>query len=60
MRASTHISVRPAPDYALRVPSHVLILFGVGLLGGVLGLGLLIAAPTVPALIGAFLLVWLC
>jgi arsenite methyltransferase len=56
MRASTHISVRPAPDYALRVPSHLLILLGVGLLGGALGLGLLIAAPTVPALLGAVLL----
>jgi arsenite methyltransferase len=56
MRASTHISVRAAPDYALRVPSHLLVLLGAGVLGGALGLGLLVAAPTVPALIGAFLL----
>jgi arsenite methyltransferase len=57
MRASTHISARPAPDYALRVPSHLLILLGVGLLAGALGLLLLIAAPTVPAVVGALLLV---
>jgi arsenite methyltransferase len=57
MRASTHISVRAAPDYALRVPSHLLILLGLGLLAGAFGVGLLIAAPTVPALLGALLLV---
>jgi arsenite methyltransferase len=57
MRASTHISARPAPDYALRVPSHLLILLGVALLAGALGLLLLVAAPTVPALVGALLLV---
>ena len=57
MRASTHISVRPAPDYALHLPSHLLILLGLGALGGALGLGLLIAAPTIPALLGALLLV---
>jgi len=57
MRASTHISVRPAPDYALHLPSHLLILLGLGALGGALGLGLLIAAPTIPAPLGALLLV---
>ncbi|HET6314911.1 MAG TPA: class I SAM-dependent methyltransferase, partial [Chloroflexota bacterium] len=56
MRASTHISVRPAPDYALRVPSHLRILLGLGLVAGALGLVLLITAPTVPALVGGFLL----
>jgi hypothetical protein len=39
------------------VPSHLLILLGLGVLGGALGLGLLIAAPTIPALLGALRLV---
>jgi SAM-dependent methyltransferase len=48
MRATSHISVAAAPDYALRVPSHLQLLRSVGLLGGILGLGLLLSGAPVP------------
>ena len=57
MRAVTQISVPAAPDYALRVPSQFQILVGCGLFGGLLGLGLVLGAPQVPAPIGVVLLV---
>jgi SAM-dependent methyltransferase len=56
MRASTHISAPPRPDYALRVPSHLLTLVALGLFGGALGVGLLVAAPSAPPLLDALLL----
>ena len=55
MRALTRTSVA-APDYALRVPSQLQLLLGAGFIVGLLGLGLLIAAPNIPAFYG-FLLV---
>ncbi len=55
MRALTRFSV-PVPDYALRVPSHLQLLVGAGFVGGLIGLGLLIAAPTIPGLYGFLLL----
>jgi SAM-dependent methyltransferase len=39
------------------VPPHLLILLGIGVLGGALGVGLLIAAPAIPAVLRAVLLV---
>src|SRR5262249_28079531 len=56
MRALTHISAAATPDYALRVPSHVQLLLGTGVIGGLVGIGLLGAAPTLPALFGYLLL----
>src|SRR5262245_53396629 len=56
MRASTHISVQTAPDYRLHVPPRLLLLLGVGVPTGAVGLWLLIAAPSVPALLGIVLL----
>ena len=56
MRALTHISAAATPDYALRVPSHVQLLLGTGLIGGLVGIGLLGVAPTLPALFGYLLL----
>jgi SAM-dependent methyltransferase len=44
-----------APDYALRVPSHLQVLVGAGVIGGLAGLGLLVAAPSLPALFGVIL-----
>ena len=57
MRAVTQISVPAAPDYALRVPSQFQVLVGGGLFAGLLGLGLLLGVPEVPAFIGFVLLV---
>lgn len=34
MRAFTHISVPAAPDYALRVPAHLQVVAGIGVLAG--------------------------
>jgi SAM-dependent methyltransferase len=56
MQALTRISVPATPDYALRVPSHLQVLVGAGVSGGLVGLGLLLAAPTTPVLFGYFLL----
>ena len=55
MRALTHTSVS-SPDYALRVPSHLQLLRAGAPLGGVIGLGLLIAAPSIPAAFGVVLI----
>jgi SAM-dependent methyltransferase len=57
MRAVTHISVPAAPDYALHVPSQFQVLAGCGLFGGIVGVGLLLGAPALPAFIGIVLLV---
>jgi arsenite methyltransferase len=55
MRALTRTSV-PAPDYALRVPSHVQLVLTAGVLGGLIGLGLLVASPMLPAVYGYVLI----
>lgn len=55
MRALTRTSVL-TPDYALRVPSHLQLLLGAGLVGSLVGLGLLIAAPSIPGFYGFLLL----
>jgi SAM-dependent methyltransferase len=39
------------------VPARLRVLLGLGLLAGLLGLALLVAAPTIPAVVGALLLV---
>ena len=57
MRAFTQISVPPAPDYALRVPSHLKLLVGASVLSGLVGVGLLVGAPALPAPVGFVLLV---
>lgn len=55
MRAFTRTSV-PAPDYALRVPPHLPLLLAVGLLGGLVGIGLLLAGPALPIVFGYLLI----
>ena len=55
MRALTRTSVA-APDFALRVPSHLQLLLGAGLIAGLLGLGLLVINPAIPAFYGFVLL----
>jgi ubiquinone/menaquinone biosynthesis C-methylase UbiE len=56
MRALTHISIPAAPDYTLRVPSHLQILASGGVIGGLGGLVALVAAPAVPARLSYLLL----
>jgi len=56
MRAFTHVSAPSAPDYALHVPRHLQLALAAGLLTGAAGLGLLVAVPGLPSLLGGVLL----
>src|SRR5579884_3726453 len=56
MRALTHVTGVAAPDYALRVPLALRLVVALGLVGGLVGLGLLLGASRLPALLGAVLL----